>query len=190
MVQTGWVIVGKNDEGIYGVKPWEEEPKLDLEAFVFHKSVRPSAMMLRREWWERLGGFDHRLPPTEDLDFVLRLALKGCKSVWLKEILTGYRQHDTNLMSNGSKVMKNTEILMEQFFARPDLPQHIRDLKRAERYKCLVWIAWRMYRDGYLPEMVESLEKSLYYTRLTGTETVFNWLETFKGVSEHSGDRS
>ena len=187
LVQTGWVIVGKNDEGIYGVKPWEEEPKLDLEAFVFYKSVRPSAMMLRREWWERLGGFDHRLPPTEDLDFVLRLGLKGCKSVWLREILTCYRQHDTNLMSNGSKLMKNTEILMEQFFARPDLPQHIRDLKRAERYKCLVWIAWRMYCNGYLPEMVESLKKSLYYTRLTGTETVFNWLETFKGVSGQYG---
>ncbi|MEG3981376.1 glycosyltransferase [Microcoleus sp. T3B2] len=187
MVQTGWVIVGKNDEGIYGVKPWEEEPKLDLEAFVFYKSVRPSAMMLRREWWERLGGFDHRLPPTEDLDFVLRLGLKGCKSVWLKEILTCYRQHDSNIMSNGSKLMKNTEILMEQFFARPDLPQHIRDLKRAERYKCFVWIAWRMYRDGYLLAMVECLEKSLYYTNLTGTETVFNWLETFKGVSEQYG---
>jgi len=187
MVQTGWVIVDKNEKGLYGVKPWEEAPKLDLEAFVFYKSVRPSAMMLRREWWERLGGFDPRLPPTEDLDFVLRLALKGCKSVWLKEILTCYRQHDSNLMSSGSKLMKNTEILMEQFFARPDLPQHIRDLKHAERYKCFVWIAWRMYRDGYLPEMVESLEKSLHYTRLTGTETVFNWLETFKGVSEQYG---
>ena len=76
---------------------------------------------------------------------------------------------------------------MEQFFALPDLPQHIRDLKRAERYKCFVWIAWRMYCNGYLPEMVESLEKSLYYTRLTGTETVFNWLESFKGVSEQYG---
>ncbi|NJK67621.1 MAG: glycosyltransferase [Microcoleus sp. SU_5_3] len=189
LVQTGWVIVDQNNQGIYGVKPWEEAPKLDLEAFVFYKSVRPSAMMLRREWWERLGGFDPRFPPTEDLDFVLRLALKGCKSVWLKEILTCYRQHDSNLMSNGSKLMKNTEIVMEQFFARPDLPGHIRDLKRAERYKCFVWIAWRMYRDGYLPEMVESLEKSLYYTSLTGTETVFNWLETFKGVSAQYGDK-
>ncbi|MEG4985859.1 glycosyltransferase [Microcoleus sp. BR0-C5] len=187
LVQTGWLIVGKNDEGIYGVKPWEGSPKLDLETFVLYKSVRPSAMMLRREWWERLGGFDHRLPPTEDLDFVLRLALKGCKSVWLKEILTCYRQHDSNLMSSGSKVMKNMEIVMEQFFARLDLPQYIRDLKREERYRCLVWLAWRMYRDGYLAEMVECLEKSLHYTPFTGTETVFKWLETFRSVSQEYG---
>lgn len=187
MVQNGWLIVDENGKDISPIMPWKEVAKLDLETLVLYKFVRPSAMMLRRQWWERLGGFDPRFPPTEDLDFALRLALKGCKSIWLKEILTCYRQHSTNLMSGGTKMMKSMEIVMEQFFARPDLPKHIRDLKQAERYKCLVWIAWRMYRDGYLPEMVESLEKSLYYTRLTGTETVFNWLETFKGVSEQYG---
>ncbi|WP_445302232.1 glycosyltransferase [Microcoleus sp. F4-D5] len=187
LVQTGWLIVDKKDAGIYGVKPWEEAPKLDLESLVLYKSVRLSAVMLRREWWERLGGFDPRFPPTEDLDFVLRLALKGCKSVWLKEILSCYRQHDSNLMSGGSQVMKNMEIMMDKFFARLDLPQHIRDLKGEERYRCLVSIAWRMYRDGYLAEMVECLEKSLHYTPFTGTETVFKWLESFKGFSQEYG---
>ncbi|XZN92432.1 MAG: glycosyltransferase [Microcoleus sp.] len=188
MVQNGWLIVDKNGKDLYPVMPWEESPKLDLETLVLYKFVRPSAIMLRREWWERLGGFDSRFPPTEDLDFVLRLALKGCKSVWLKEILTCYRQHETNLMSGGFKVMKNMEMVMEQFFARLDLPQHIRELKRAERYKCLVWIAWRMYRDGYLAEMVECLEKSLHYTPYTGSETVFKWLETFRVSAQSNGD--
>ncbi len=188
MVQNGWLIVDQNGKDLYPVMPWEESPKLDLETLVLYKFVRPSAIMLRREWWERLGGFDPRFPPTEDLDFVLRLALKGCKSVWLKEILTCYRQHETNLMSGGFKVMKNMEMVMEQFFARLDLPQHIRELKRAERYKCLVWIAWRMYRDGYLAEMVECLEKSLHYTPFTGSETVFKWLETFRVSAKSNGD--
>ncbi|MGB3266081.1 MAG: glycosyltransferase [Microcoleus sp.] len=184
MVQNGWLMVDETGKDIYASVPWEESPNLDLEAFVLFKSVRPSAMMLRREWWERLGGFDPRFPPTEDLDFALRLTLKGCKCAWLKEVLTCYRQHDKNLMSGGQKVMKSMEIVMEQFFARPDLPDRIRKLKKAERYKCLVWIAWRMYRDGYLAEMVECLQKSLYYTPFTGSETVFKWLETFRVSSE------
>jgi glycosyltransferase involved in cell wall biosynthesis len=187
MVQNGWLMVDETGKDICASLPWEAAPKLDLETFVVYKNVRPSAMMLRREWWERVGGFDPRFPPTEDLDFALRLALKGCQCTWLKEILTCYRQHDRNLMSGGAKVMTSMEIVMENFFARHDLPDRIRRLKKAERYKCLVWIAWRMYRDGYLAEMVECLQKSLYYTPFTGTETVFKWLENFRVASEEYG---
>ncbi len=85
--------------------------------------------MLRRKWWEKLGGFDYHFPLAEDLDFALRLALKGCKAVWLKETLTCYRQHNSNIMSSGLSLMKNTEIVMKEFFERPDLPQSIRQLK-------------------------------------------------------------
>jgi glycosyltransferase involved in cell wall biosynthesis len=188
MVQTGWFIVDEKGQNISAVKPWQQAPKLDLASFIIYKCVRPSAMMLRREWWERLGGFDSHLPPTEDLDFALRLTLKGCKAVWLEETLTCYRQHNSNLMSSGFLLMRNTEILMEEFFARADLPQSIRLLKKQERYQCLVWMAWRMYRDGHLTEMAECLEKSLQYTPFSPTQTVLNWLETFQSVSEEYGD--
>ncbi|MBW3587589.1 MAG: glycosyltransferase, partial [Cyanobacteria bacterium 0813] len=188
MVQTGWFMVDETGREISAVKPWQQSPQLDLQSFIIYKCVRPSAMMLRPKWWEKLGGFDSGLPPTEDLDFALRLALKGCKAVWLEEILTCYRQHDTNLMSSGFPLMKNTEILMEKFFARPDLPQSIRQLKNQERYQCLVWMAWRMYRGGHLAEMAECLEKSLQYTPFSPTETVLNWLQTFQSVSEEYGD--
>jgi glycosyltransferase involved in cell wall biosynthesis len=79
------------------------------------------------------------------------------------------------------------EIVMENFFERSNLPQHIRDLKRVERFNYLVSIAWRMYCDGYLAEMVEYLEKSLHYTSFTGTETVFKWLENFSYFSQNNG---
>ena len=188
MVQTGWFIVDEKGKNISAIKPWQQSPKLNLESFILYKCVRPSAMLLRRKWWEYLGGFDSQLPPTEDLDFALRLTLKGCKAVWLKEILTCYRQHDTNLMSSGFMLMKNTEILMEKFFARHDLPPSIQQLKKQERYQCLVWMAWRMYRGGHLAEMAECLEKSLQHTPFSPTETVLNWLETFQSVSEEYGD--
>ena len=188
MVQTGWLMVDGTGREISAVKPWQQAPKLDLESFILYKCVRPSAMLLRRKWWEYLGGFDSGLPPTEDLDFALRLALKGCKAIWLEEILTCYRQHDTNLMSSGFPLMKNTEILMKKFFARLDLPESIRQLKNQERYQCLVWMAWRMYRGGHLAEMAQCLEKSLQYTPFSPTETVLNWLETFQIVSEEYGD--
>ncbi|AFZ07274.1 glycosyl transferase family 2 [Oscillatoria nigro-viridis PCC 7112] len=188
MVQTGWVIVDETGREISAVKPWQQASQLDLESFILYKCVRPSAMIMRRKWWEKLGGFDSQFPLAEDLDFTLRLALKGCKAVWLEETLTCYRQHNSNLMSSGFRLMKNIEIVMKQFFARPDLPQSIRQLKNQERYQCLKWLAWRMYRDGHLTEMAQCLEKSLQYTPFSPTKTVLNWLESFQMASEEYGE--
>lgn len=48
--------------------------------WIFHQSlprctISPSSMMLRRGQWNRLGGFDERLPACEDYDLWLRLTL-------------------------------------------------------------------------------------------------------------------
>jgi glycosyltransferase involved in cell wall biosynthesis len=188
MVQTGWLMVDETGKDIFEMKPWQQAPKLDLESFIIFKCVRPSAMMLRRKWWEKLGGFNDNFPLAEDLDFALRLALKGCKAVWLEEILTCYRQHNSNIMSSGLPLMKNTEILMKEFFNRPDLPESIRQLKNQEQYLSFKWLAWRMYRDGHLTEMAQCLEKSLQYTPFSPTKTVLNWVETFRIASEEYGE--
>ncbi|MBD0341043.1 MAG: glycosyltransferase family 2 protein, partial [Microcoleus sp. Co-bin12] len=58
MVQTGWLMVDGTGREISAVEPWQQAPKLDLESFILYKCVRPSAMLLRRKWWEYLGGFD------------------------------------------------------------------------------------------------------------------------------------
>ncbi|EGK88628.1 glycosyltransferase [Microcoleus vaginatus PCC 9802] len=188
MVQTGWLLVDETGREIFAVKPWQQAPELDLASFIIYKCVRPSAMMLRRKCWEDLGGFDSQFPLAEDLDFALRLTLKGYKAVWLEEILTCYRQHNSNIMSSGLPLMKNTEILMKEFFERPDLPESIRQLKNQEHYLSFKWLAWRMYRDGHLAEMAQCLEKSLHYTPFSPTKTVLNWLETFRIASEEYGE--
>jgi glycosyltransferase involved in cell wall biosynthesis len=188
MVQTGWLMVDETGKDIFEMKPWQQAPKLDLESFIIFKCVRPSAMMLRRKWWEKLGGFNDNFPLAEDLDFALRLALKGCKAVWLEEILTCYRQHNSNITSSGLPLMKNTEILMKEFFNRPDLPESIRQLKNQEHYLSFKWLAWRMYRDGHLAEMAQCLEKSLQYTPFSPTKTVLNWVESFRIASEEYGE--
>ena len=188
MVQTGWLMVDETGKDISEMKPWQQAPKLDLESFIIFKCVRPSAMMLRRKWWEKLGGFNDNFPLAEDLDFALRLTLKGCKAVWLEEILTCYRQHNSNIMSSGFPLMKNTEILMKEFFNRPDLPESIRQLKNQEHYLSFKWLAWRMYRDGHLAEMAQCLEKSLQYTPFSPTQTVLNWVESFRRASEEYGE--
>ncbi|MBE9143988.1 glycosyltransferase [Planktothrix mougeotii] len=188
LVQSGWCIVNQKGIGVSVITPWGNAPELNLETWVLHKCVRPSAMILRREWWEKVGGFDHRYPPTEDLDFVLRLSLMGCKTVWFKEIHACYRQHDHNLMSGGLKVIENTEIVMNQFFNHPNLPDQIRRLRRKESYERWVWLAWRMYRDAYPDLMISCLENSIKYTFSPLTETISQWLDAFQNIAADYGE--
>ena len=188
LVQSGWIIVDKNGEGLTDVTPWEVAPELNLETWLLHKCVRPSALMVRKIWWEKVGGFDHCYPPTEDLDFVLKLGLMGCKSVWLKKVHACYRQHDCNLMSGGKRVIENTEKVMNLFFNRPDLPEYILTLKQKEQYQRWVWLGWRMYRDGYPNLMLDCLIKSIQYASNFPTEILLHWTEAFKNISQEYGE--
>ncbi|MGB3532292.1 MAG: glycosyltransferase [Microcoleaceae cyanobacterium] len=188
LVQSGWIIVDKNGEGLTDVTPWKVAPELNLETWVLHKCVRPSALILRKIWWKKVGGFDHRYPPTEDLDFVLKLGLMGCKSVWLKQVHACYRQHDFNLMSGGKRVIENTEKVMNLFFNQPGLSKSILNLKQKEQYQRWVWLGWRMYRDGYLELMLECLIKSIEYAPHSRTETLLHWTEAFKNIAQEYGE--
>ncbi|VXD22702.1 Glycosyl transferase [Planktothrix serta PCC 8927] len=189
LVQSGWYCVNQEGQNWTAITPWNTAPELNLETWILHKCVRPSCLILRREWWEKVGGFDHHYPPTEDLDFVLRLSLMGCKTAWLKEIHAGYRQHDKNLMSGGLKVIKNTEMIMDNFFNHPNLPNKILRLRRKESYDRWVWLAWRMYRDGYHNLMIECLEKSIEYTFFPLTETISHWLDAFQNIASDYGEK-
>ena len=187
MVQTGWLIVDEKGQDIHPVMPWQHSPKLDLETFISYKNIRLSAIMLRRKWWQKLGGFDAQFIVGSDLDFALRLALKGGKASWLEEILICKRQQKDQIIYNESNLIKNMENIMEKFFTRPDLPQNIRQLKSKKCYESLTWMAWQMYRDGHFMEMAEALEKSLSYSFSTPTETILNWVDAFKFYCLESG---
>ncbi|EAW38412.1 glycosyltransferase [Lyngbya sp. PCC 8106] len=188
LVQSGWMVVNKTGENLVDVLPWKNAPELNLETWVLHKCVRPSALMIRKICWKKVGGFDHSYPPTEDLDFVLRLALMGCKAVWVKQLHAGYRQHDCNLMSGGERVIKNTELLMNQFFNRRDLPKNIQQLKQKEHYQRWVWFAWRMYRDSHLKFVTYCLKKSLDYTSDFKANILTHWIDAFRNISAEYGE--
>ncbi|MEB3281104.1 MAG: glycosyltransferase [Lyngbya sp.] len=187
LVQSGWIIVSQKGEGLTDIKPWENSPELNLEAWLLHKCIRPSAVMFRRDAWEKVGGFDGQYSMTDDLDFVLRLALMGGKSAWVKKIHAGYRQHGQSLMSRGIELIEDSQKIMDNFFSRPDIPENIRQLKPKEHYQRWVWLAWRMYRDGYPALMLDCLKKSLESSYFLKTETLTHWIEAFSNISAEYG---
>jgi glycosyltransferase involved in cell wall biosynthesis len=188
-INTGWKIVDGAGKHIKTVQPWDKAPKLDLETWLKKKCVLTSAMMFRRSWLEKIGGFDPELRQSHDVDLILRLSLAGCKTEWLKEETVCYRQHDSNTTKDSLKQAKYLQAVLDKFFARNDLPESINQQERQIRYHTLVWIAWYQYNAGNWDDMAKFLLKSLDFSPYLRAENISHWLSSFKRFSLEQGKK-
>jgi glycosyltransferase involved in cell wall biosynthesis len=179
IVHSGWQRVDDRGQKILDVCPWENIPELDLASWLRWKPVLPSAMMFRREWLQYVGGFDPRFPPAEDTDLVLKLALKGCKSAWLRQITVCYRQHDQSAMHKGLPQARSLSAVMDNFFNQPNLPEIVQLMEHSVRYGTLVWIAWYLHYTGHPVESTDYLKKAWDYRSGSAIETIVSWTESF-----------
>ncbi|PSB11201.1 hypothetical protein C7B62_06525 [Pleurocapsa sp. CCALA 161] len=186
-INTGWKIVDGEGKHIKTVQPWHKAPQLDLETWLKKKCVRTSAMMFRRPWLEKVGGFDTELRQSHDVDLILRLSLAGCKTEWLKEETVCYRQHDGNTTKDSLKQAKYVQAVLDKFFARNDLPESIGKQEQQIRYHTLVWIAWYQYNAGNLNDMARFLHQSLDFSPYLRVENISHWLSNFKRFSLERG---
>ncbi len=184
LVQSGWQRVDESGALIDWVTPWAIAPDLTLENFLRFKPVLPSALMVRRDWLIRVGGFDVQLQAAEDVDLVCRLALEGCCGQWLKEIAVSYRQHRHSAMGNGLVQARDLTKFLNKFFQQPDLPNAVRLQERSVRYHTLVWAAWYLYDTGYLPEMAEHLKQAWNHTPYLPIEALIHWSDSFAEFSQ------
>ena len=187
IVHSGWARVSPQGKKLLEVRPWEKSPQLNLEDWLRWRPVLPSAMMFRREWLEYVGGFDSRFPPAEDTELVLRLALQGCQSAWLKQVTVCYRQHEQSAMHKGLPQARSLTAVIDNFFEQPNLPEKIRLMEHSVRYLNFVWIAWYLHYTNHPTEMAEYLKQAWYYTPLSPLETVINWSECFAEFSHNWG---
>ena len=168
-------------------EPWLEAPRLDLETCVRYQPVQLGAMLMRRAWPERIGAFDSSLSRAADVDFLLRLALAGCAMEWLRRPVLCYRQHDRNMTRDAVEQAEGLVTLLGKFFARPDLPPHIKRLERRVRFHSLIWSAWRMSCTGQVDQIAAWLERSLAYSPYSPEEAALEWVRQFVSHDARAG---
>ncbi len=186
IVHSGWQRVDHQGKKLLDICPWNQIPELDLENWLRWKPVLPSAMMFRREWLQYVGGVDSRFPPAEDTNLVLKLALKGCKTAWLREITVCYRQHESSAMHKGLPQARSLLAVTDDFFNQ-SVPPHIRLMEQSVRHGTLVWIAWYLHHTGHPTEMKEYLQQAWDYRSSSGIETLVTWVESFAEFARNWG---
>ena len=178
LVHSGWQRVDSDGNFLQDVRLWESISTLNLENWLRFKPVLPSAMMFRRTWLERIGGFDPNYKVAEDVDLILRLSLEGCQAAWLQQVTVAYRQHPSNTMSDGLAQARDVQQVMNNFFDHPKLPEHIKLIEKNVRYNTLVWIACYLYQTGHQDKMIQHLKLSYDLSPYLPIETVINWVES------------
>ena len=189
MVNSGWQIVDESGVALSAVQPWQHIPDLSCDNLLIWKPVFLGAMLFRRSWLERARGFDTTLEQTPDVDLVMRLAMMGCNAAWVEEITVKYRQHEANASKNTLLQTQELNQITARFFERSNLSPQIKALEARSRYESLVWSAWRLQQTGYLTQMSEYLDRSQSYSEKYPTETVLNWISSFKNYCAEYGNK-
>jgi glycosyltransferase involved in cell wall biosynthesis len=104
-IQLGWVYSSLDEINEAGemvahdiLKPFKSaHPKRDLACCLREDMfILPSASLISREAFRRVGGFDERLSGYEDDDFFLRMFLAGFDNVYLPTSLSKWRIYQTS----------------------------------------------------------------------------------------------
>ena len=111
---------------LHEVHPWRAHTDLGLQAWLLGCLAAIHATLVRREWLERVGGFDETLHRAEDWDLWLRLAHAGCPRAWVEQVVCCYRMHSGQSVRDGYALRQGVFAVLDKFFARPDVPDDIR----------------------------------------------------------------
>jgi GT2 family glycosyltransferase len=96
-------------------RQWEESG-LSLESWLFNCLAINGAVLLRRDWFERVGGFDLDCPPVEDWDLFLRLAAAAAPMAFVRRSVVQYRQHAGNSVKDLARQHEGSLRVLRKFF--------------------------------------------------------------------------
>ena len=96
---------------------------LDLKGLLFANPFVPSSIMIRRQWFGRVGTFDENLRACEDWDMWLRLASAGCRFAWIEQLVVAYRYHQGQMTRESDRMRKAIISVLNKFFSQPELPE-------------------------------------------------------------------
>ncbi len=132
--EIGWTSGGYRltdmQGGLIGEqRPWLAHPELNIRLWLFECPTVVHAVLIRRAWLERIGGFDAGQRQSDDWDTWLRLAYAGCQMVWVPELVCDYRFHNTNMIGETRSKKRDSLRFLDNFFSQPNLPPQLKTLQ-------------------------------------------------------------
>jgi glycosyltransferase involved in cell wall biosynthesis len=83
--------------------------------------------VLRREVFDRIGGFDETLRAVEDFDLWLRALHAGCRVEPVPRVLVRYRRHAASVSASGALMYSSALQVLAKWRGRADLDREAKD---------------------------------------------------------------
>ena len=163
--QAGLMLGGYEQISDHGARldlrqPWREGG-LGLASWVFNCLGTPGSALVRRDWFERVHGFDPSLEMAEDWDLFLRLACAGCPMEWTRASVYQYREHAGSSVRQLALHRDSSLIALDKVFRQLALPAEVGALEaRAKAWVYLVF-AQRAFAAGCGDQAVADLTQAL-----------------------------
>lgn len=184
-LQGGVVVVNEDGKELWTENLWHDAPVLDLKTWLWRKPAVLKTMLVRREWAERIGGFDVGLKSAQDVDFVIRLVAEGCRIDWVRRPIVYYRQHTASMSRDAVEEAEALVIIHDRYFARAGVPAALRRDEDGIRFYSLLWCAWRMAGRGQTEQVVAWLQRSFRHSPYPRDQTVLDWVQQFLSFDAH-----
>jgi glycosyltransferase involved in cell wall biosynthesis len=127
--------------------------------FSFFPYVAPSALMLARSAYERVGPFQGwSLTTGEDWDWIIRAAFQGVFFVRLDRKLVVYRQHGANLTSQGDKMLEGWLAIYKHTLGRQTRDPEYHALARRLTRKLALRLVLTYPRAKIRPALAAAIE--------------------------------
>lgn len=128
LVASGFQYMDGDGDFLQESRPWVDYPEINLESLLFSGLTAIHAVLFRKEWFERVAGFDPKFSGPEDMDLWYRLSLAGCSMIWEPAVVASYRLHGSNSSRNIQRHYAMWTRVLDKLFQSANLPSDI--LKR------------------------------------------------------------
>lgn len=161
LVASGFEYIDEHGRVLQIVRPRDSSQSISLESLLYQGLAPVHAVLVRRSWFQRVGGFDRRFAYCEDMDFWYRLALAGCAMVWAPGIVCQYRMHHDAMTQ---KIRVHYEWLfqvLDKLFDTPGVPPAIQQQHDDVYAHILLSEAGRLYATNDLEGGQECVSRAI-----------------------------
>lgn len=175
LVAGGHECIDDDGQVIAVAEPWLDGDNLSVEYWLRKCPFLLQSILLRRTWWERVGGLDPELRQAMDHIFFLRLAALGCEMRWSPETVLRYYIHAGGMSQNAYRLTLFRVKGLEKFFDSEIAPAWAKAAR--EQWIAYHWVVGAM--QAYALGQVKEAQKCLLLALQHDLELLHDRVQVF-----------